>query len=152
MKIKKQSCKVCSAKNLRDMIKKLVIIMTLCFVGPMTAQQLVYRPVNPSFGGDTFNYQWLLSSANAQNSIEDPNEVAQPSAGSLEQFNESLNRQLLGQLSRSAFADQFGSGDIEPGTFTFGTLELEVIETLDGLVVNILDTNTAEQTQIIIPN
>ena len=33
-------------------------------------QQLTYEPINPAFGGDTFNYQWLLSSANAQNSFE----------------------------------------------------------------------------------
>ena len=30
-------------------------------------QQLTYEPINPAFGGDTFNYNWLISSANAQN-------------------------------------------------------------------------------------
>lgn len=135
------------------MIKKILFLFLFLATTAGFSQQLVYRPVNPAFGGDTFNYQWLLNSANAQNSIEDPNEAAaQERAGSLEQFNEGLNRQLLGQLSRAAFQDQFGSGDFEPGTFTFGTLELEVIETIDGLVINILDTTTAEQTQIIIPN
>ena len=134
------------------MNKLLFFIFFIGLAGSMSAQQLVYKPVNPSFGGDTFNYQWMLSSANAQNSIEDPNMTAQERAGSLEQFNEGLNRQLLGQISRAAFADQFGSGEFEPGTFTFGTLELEIVETINGLVINILDTTTAEQTQIIIPN
>ena len=31
-----------------------------------TASQLVYEPINPSFGGDPLNGSWLLSQANAQ--------------------------------------------------------------------------------------
>ena len=37
----------------------------------MNAQDLVYKPKNPAFGGDTFNYQWLLSSAESQNKLKD---------------------------------------------------------------------------------
>jgi curli production assembly/transport component CsgF len=32
---------------------------------------LVYKPRNPAFGGDTFNYQWLMSSAENQNKFKD---------------------------------------------------------------------------------
>ncbi|EDM44897.1 Curli production assembly/transport component CsgF precursor [unidentified eubacterium SCB49] len=133
------------------MYKSLFFLLFVGLVSSVSAQQLVYKPVNPAFGGETFNYQWLLSSASAQNSIEDPS-VREDEIGSLEQFNESLNSQLLAQLSRTAFADQFGTGEFEPGTFSFGSLELEIVESLNGLVINILDTTTAEQTQIIIPN
>ncbi len=42
-----------------------------CGYFPRKSQQLVYKPVNPAFGGDTFNYQWLLSSANAQNQFDE---------------------------------------------------------------------------------
>lgn|SRR4051812_6752828 len=31
-----------------------------------SAAELVYRPVNPSFGGDPINGNWLLSQASAQ--------------------------------------------------------------------------------------
>ena len=38
----------------------------------LQAQGLVYHPNNPAFGGNTFNYQWLLSSAQAQDTHKDP--------------------------------------------------------------------------------
>ena len=38
----------------------------------LRAQGLTYRPNNPAFGGNTFNYQWLLSSAQAQDTHKDP--------------------------------------------------------------------------------
>jgi curli production assembly/transport component CsgF len=27
---------------------------------------------NPAFGGDTFNYQWMIGSAESQNKFKDP--------------------------------------------------------------------------------
>lgn len=124
------------------------IVFLISFLG--FGQQLVYKPVNPAFGGDTFNHQWLLAAANAQNSFKDP-EALDRNRSQLNQFSESLNRQLLSQLTRSLFASQLGEG-LQPGTFTFGTLSLEVYETGEGLVINILDTSTGEQTQIVVPN
>lgn len=114
-------------------------------------QQLTYKPINPAFGGDTFNYQWLLSSANAQNSFEDPQGLGREQGSELDRFAENLNRQLLNQISRNLFSAQFGEG-IQEGTFTFGSLSLEVFESGEGLVINILDTSTGEQTQVIVPN
>lgn len=113
-------------------------------------QQLVYKPVNPAFGGDTFNHQWLLAAANAQNSFKDPDEQDDEKT-ELEEFTDNLNRQLLGQLSRSLFTSQLGDG-LQEGSFTFGSLSLEIFETGEGLVINILDITTGEQTQIIVPN
>lgn len=34
--------------------------------GSAFASEIVYRPVNPSFGGDPLNGNWLLSQASAQ--------------------------------------------------------------------------------------
>ncbi|MEX0996503.1 MAG: curli production assembly/transport component CsgF [Flavobacteriaceae bacterium] len=131
-------------------MKSIYTILFLLFSFYGFSQQLTYKPINPAFGGDTFNYQWLLSSANAQNSFEDPS-AGREDRTTLGQFADNLNRQLLNQLSRGLFGDQLGQG-LEEGTFTFGSLALEIFETLEGLVINILDTNTGEQTQIVIPN
>lgn len=114
-------------------------------------QQLVYTPKNPAFGGETFNYQWLLNSANAQNSFKDES-LQIEELSELDLFAESLNRQLLSQISRALIDDQFGDGVLEPGTSTFGNLELEVYESSEGLVINVLDITTGEQTQIVIQN
>lgn len=120
------------------------------------AQDLVYKPRNPAFGGDTFNYQWLLNSADSQNLFKDPapvNNYQQKSE--LQRFTENLNGQLLNQLSRSLFQDQFGTGagtgNMSEGTYVFGSLSVDIYNSSDGLVVNILDINTGEQTQVIIP-
>jgi len=133
---------------------KKIIIFIIFIVFPFFgfAQQLVYKAVNPAFGGDTFNYQWLLSSANAQNSFTDPNTQQNEETSELSQFADNLNRQLLSQISREVFNNQFDSDTLQPGTFTFGSLEVEIAEGITGLIINILDTNNGEQTQIIVPN
>ena len=131
-------------------MKKLVSILLfltsiICF-----GQQLSYKPLNPAFGGETFNYQWLLSSANAQNSFTDPSISQVEEQSSLEAFTKTLNKQILSQLSRSLFQTQLGD-ELQEGSFTFGSLALDIYESSEGLVVNILDTDTGEQTQIIVP-
>ena len=130
-------------------------IITLIFFSisvQLFSQQLVYKPVNPNFGGDTFIYQFLLSSAESQNKFEDPNSgLLRDERSELEQFTENLNSQLLSSVSRTLFSDQFGDGDLVPGNYTFGTLEVEIFPSDAGLVITILDTSTGEQTQLIIP-
>lgn len=134
-------------------MKKLVIIFLLVFSAHTFAQQLVYKPKNPNFGGDTFNYNWLLSSAEAQNTFEDDSATGREEKSDLENFTENLNSQLLNSVSRSLFAQQFGvDGQLTPGNYTFGSFSLEVFPSNEGLVITILDTNTGEQTQVIIPN
>jgi len=124
----------------------------LTFSAQTFCQQLVYKPQNPNFGGETFNYQWLLSSAESQNKFTDPLKNKKEEESDLEKFTDQLNSQLLSAVSRSLFTDQFGNGDLEPGTYTFGSLAVEIFESNQGLVISILDTTTGEQTQVIIPN
>jgi len=131
---------------------KNILLLVFFFIGSYAfGQQLTYKPVNPSFGGNTFNYQWLLSSAEAQNSFEDPDAVDRNDRSGLNDFAENLNRQLLGQISRSLLGSKLGD-DLEPGSFVFGDLAIEIVESSEGLVITILDTTTGEQTQVIIPN
>ncbi len=133
-------------------MKKLLFLLTVCFPVYVFSQQLVYKPVNPAFGGDTFNYNWLLSSAQSQNGFTDPNEQSDTETSTLKSFTDNLNRQLLSRISSELFSQQFGNDELQPGTFTFGSLEVEITEGITGLIINILDTQTGEQTQIIVPN
>ncbi len=122
---------------MKTILSLLFIVVTSYSFG----QQLVYTAKNPAFGGETFNYNWLLNSANAQNQFEDP---AFSDLGDLTALNESLNNQFLNQG-----ADGLPT---QTGTSSDGNLEFEVFETIDGIIINILDITTGEQTQIIIPN
>ncbi len=135
-------------------MKSITITVFLVFstVSFAFSQDLVYRPINPAFGGDTFNYQWLLSSAEAQNKFTDPNDPSRDERSDLERFTENLNSQLLNQISRELFNDQFGEEGLTEGTFNFGTLFVEIFPSGEGLVINILDTSTGDQSQVIIPN
>lgn len=132
-------------------MKKLLSIpafmLCLCAYG----QQFSYKPINPAFGGDTFNYQWLMSSAAAQSQFKtNTGSSLVSNLNSLGSFTESMNRQLLSQLSQKLFGNQFEDG-IKPGTYMFGSLYLKVTESDKGLIINILDTSTGEQSEIIIP-
>lgn len=131
------------------------VLIIICLLGLnfLTAQQFSYEPLNPAFGGNSFNYGWLLSSAIAQNSLTAATSTREQQS-SLDQFGDNLNGQILSQISRSLLSQQAEviDGFTEPGTYAYGTLNIEVFESDEGLVINILDTTTGEQTQVIVPN
>ena len=123
----------------------------LLISGVVQAQALVYKPVNPAFGGDTFNYQWLMSSAENQNKYTEKI-ASETEKTELQRFKESLDAQLLSQISSLLYRQQFGTDGLAQGSYTFGSYSIDIYPTADGLSLNILDTKTGEQTQIIIPN
>lgn len=135
-------------------MNKIIVLITVLCLGCSfcQAQDMVYKPKNPAFGGDTFNYNWLLSSAQVQDQTEDPDLIARTQGGStLDDFTESLNRQLLSQLSRQLITNQFGENGLEDGNYTVGDFQIDVTSSIEGLVISILDTGAGEQTQVIIP-
>jgi curli production assembly/transport component CsgF len=136
-------------------MKKSTLIISILLVSipcMLFSQNIVYKPINPFFGGDTFNYQQLLAAANAQNDFEEEQDFGLDQPTDLENFTANLNRQLLNSVSQDLFQQQFGDTQLTEGTYVFGSLVVDISPGSTGLVVNILDTNTGEQTQIIIPN
>lgn len=132
---------------------KILLSVTFLLLGLAfyDAQQMVYKPINPAFGGDTFNYQWLMTSATSQNQFDDKDTNLGKLNSSLDSFSDSLNRQLLSQLSQKLFGSQFGEGEIKPGTYVFGSMYLEITQTSNGLLISILNTTTGEQSEIVVP-
>ena len=130
----------------------ILVFLSLSLPCSLFSQNLVYKPMNPFFGGDTFNYQQLLAEANAQNDFKEGSGLDNNQPSDLESFTESLNRQILNSLSRDLFQQQYGNQSLGVGTYVFGSLVVEVSPTTSGLLINIFDTKTGEQTQITIPN
>jgi len=128
----------------------LLLAMLFSLPSTMEAQDLVYKPKNPAFGGDTFNYNWLLSSAQVQDLTEEE-QTTSSSRGGLDFFTESLNRQLLSQLSRELVVNQFGEDGLEEGLYTVGDFQIDIGSNQEGLSISIIDIVTGDQTQIVIP-
>lgn len=136
-------------------------LLTLCITlllavasNKVQAQDFVYEPKNPSFGGgNSFNYQWLLSSATSQNTIEEPARASGTDSNDpLNGFAENLNRQILSQLTNRFITSQFGSGPVREGSYTVGTYQIEVTPGANGVVIQITDSSTGNQTTVTIPN
>ena len=134
-------------------ILKYIPLLIMLFILPasISAQDMVYKPKNPAFGGDTFNYNWLLSSAQVQNLTEEEQKSTSASGSSLDFFTESLNRQLLSQLSRELVVNQFGEDGLEEGLYTVGDFQIDIGSNQEGLSISIIDIVTGDQTQIVIP-
>ena len=135
-------------------MKAFAIFLLTVFIGScMLAQDLVYKPKNPAFGGDTFNYQWMLSSAQAQDTFKDPDAKSSSSyKDPLQDFEDNLNRQILYQLSRQLVSDQFGQDGLEGGSYEVGSYQIEITEGAEGISVNIVDTSTGSQTSVLVPH
>jgi curli production assembly/transport component CsgF len=130
----------------------LFLILGFLFLNnPLTAQELVWRPTNPAFGGDTFNYQWMLSSAQAQNTFTERTDVDRFFRDPLADFQSSLQRQILNQLSRQILAQMYGEMGLEEGRYEFGEFIIEVRPGADGLEIYIFDASTGGETSIIVP-
>lgn len=117
------------------------------------AQQLVYRPKNPAFGGSPLNYQWLLSSANTQNLYKRSRSYGYQQ-DPLADFQQSLQRQVLSELTRKLINDKFGDdfNFDEESTLKFGEFNIDVNPGVDGVNIKIFDILTGKQTNITIPN
>ncbi|KQQ87023.1 curli assembly protein CsgF [Massilia sp. Leaf139] len=116
------------------------------------ATELVYVPVNPSFGGNPNNGIVLLNAANAINKHKDPAALAPGGAGqktALQSFNETLERAILGQLA-SAAAQKLGggvTGGLAPGVVETGNFIIKITDLGGGtLLVTTTDKSTGAVT------
>ena len=136
-------------------MKKLVTLLmlggTAMCAHAAHAQDFVYEPKNPAFGGgNTFNYSWLQASATAQNTTEEPARAV-PAADPLAQFAANLNQQVLSQLTSRLLTSQFGQGAIKPGSYNLGGYQVQVTQGGTGVVIQVTDTGTGNQTTVTIP-
>ncbi|WP_299122015.1 curli assembly protein CsgF [uncultured Tenacibaculum sp.] len=133
-------------------MKKKLLFILFFITSFVYSQDLVYRPISPFFGGDTFNYQQIIASVTAQNDFTEEEDNQRDVPTNLENFTNSLNNRLLSSLSQSLFQQQLGNTNLTVGTYTFGDLVVEITPGTNGLNVSILNVTTGEQTQITIPN
>ncbi|NIE74691.1 curli production assembly protein CsgF [Pantoea sp. Ap-967] len=111
--------------------------------GAFTAQatELVYTPVNPSFGGNPLNGTWLLNNAQAQNDYDDPDLKDRTSAFSgtsaLERFSNQLESRMLSQL-----LDNISNG--QTGSMATDAFLIDVIDDSGALSIKVTDRASGE--------
>ncbi len=137
------------------------LLFTTCFLillisAKCYGQQLVYTPKNPAFGGNPYNYSWMLSSAEAQNTYKAPvNDIGAgnmyATSSAVDDFAESLNRQILSRLSRELVTRQFGEDALEEGSYVLGDYQIDIGDSDTGIGITIVDNKTGATTTVEVP-
>lgn len=121
-----------------------------CGMGSVAyAQDVVYQPVNPTFGGNPFNSNHLLGVANAQNDYRDPRSTSNSSQADI--FARQLQSRLLSALSSQIIDAIFGENPQESGTISFGGQTITFFRSLDSVTLTITNDETGEETVIVVP-
>ena len=113
------------------------------------AGDLVYTPINPSFGGNPFNSAHLLGIANAQNKFKDP--TSSTSGSQADIFARQLQSRLLSALSSQITDAIFGENAQEHGTVRFADQTIEWQRGIDSVTLTITNDVTGEVTTIEVP-
>lgn len=142
-------------------LKRSVLIFSLITASWVNASELVYKPINPSFGGNPLNGNFLLGKAQAQNK----HKAKLSKKSYAEKFQESLERAYINKMVREITDLAFGNTcdvatdtECEPSIFnedsifTSGDYLIEIITSnSDSITVQITNSITGEVTIIEVP-
>lgn len=116
---------------------------------PASAQEITHRFINPGFGGNPFNADYLLGTA----TIDRPAAPTTGTSGLSQQ--ELLARQIqsriLSSLSSGIVQAITGADPGDTGEFTVGDQTITFERTLTELRLTIFDSVTGETTEIVLP-
>ncbi|EGM71626.1 curli assembly protein CsgF [Shewanella sp. HN-41] len=122
--------------------RTLLTLITLCVLGSGQATELIYTPVNPSFGGNPLNGAFLLNKAQSQND----NQASSTEKDFVTRFKESLERNIINSITRGV-----ADGEITDGVYDTGDFRIEVASTGNGVMLTITNLETGEVTVIEMP-
>jgi curli production assembly/transport component CsgF len=109
--------------------------------------ELVYKPINPNFGGNPFNDGILLGTANAQNSYTAKRRERDPT----EQFVRSLQSRLYSSLASQVQEAIFGDEPKDSGTFSVGDQRVSFERGLETITLEISNLASGSSTVIEVP-
>ncbi|KPQ26777.1 MULTISPECIES: curli assembly protein CsgF [unclassified Halomonas] len=107
------------------------------------AGEMIYEPLNPSFGGDPFMGSYMLNKAQSQDTNSDPDSRDVDRLSSTDRLIQSLESRLISQLLTDV-----GSGDIGEGGFDSDEFSVVVRDEGGQLVVRVIDKLTGDETNI----
>ena len=130
-------------------VRACLLAAVVAFAAPVAAQDLVHRPISPTFGGNPFNSNHVLGVANANNNTRDPRAASTNSQADI--FARQLQSRLLSALSSQIVDAIFGDNPQEQGTISFGGQTIEFFRSLENVTLIIRDDATGEETRIVVP-
>jgi curli production assembly/transport component CsgF len=139
-------------------MKKFLVCIFCLLVGvlflvpgrPAIATELIYTPVNPSFGGSPLNWSGLLNQATLQNRFKEERPVREPKTP-LERFTEQLEYSVFSRMAQRIVDTAFGEDTLKPGEYTFGNYKISVTTDANGITTVITEISTGNTTTIQIP-
>ncbi len=115
--------------------------------GAINATELIYTPINPSFGGNPLNSTILINHANAINDYSAPNsgnDFGFESETALDRLAERLESQLINQLFSEV--GNGNSGQLETDNFI-----LNIVDGGNGgVTIQLFDKATGESSEILV--
>lgn len=122
----------------------LCFVSWLSFAGTAQAGELIYQPINPSFGGDPLLGNHLLNKAQAQDTHKDPDAPDFDSFSEVDYFLQDLRAGLVSDAIEDALEGEPG----RESTIDSSKLKIEIRSTGNGFLMDILDKSTGETTTI----
>ncbi|WP_117196240.1 curli assembly protein CsgF [Rhizobium terrae] len=122
----------------------------------LAAQDMIYTPINPSFGGNALNSSHLMGLANAQRTAtaRTPPADTKPtdpgsSSSDADLFVRQLQSRLLSALASQVTEAIFGENPQDSGTVTFGDTTVTFERSLDS--IRLIITDPTGVTEIVVP-
>jgi len=133
-------------------MKKFFSISNFCFflfAGQAFASDMVYTPMNPSFGGSYLNSQHLQSLATTQKQFEENTSASEQSES--DRFVSMLQSRLYSSLASQVSEAIFGDDAQPAGTVVFDDQQISFVNTGTEIQLSVTDFGTGQVTNISIP-
>jgi curli production assembly/transport component CsgF len=132
---------------------KFILLVVLLASAPIAfdarAGELIYTPVNPSFGGSPLNSSHLMGLANAQNQHKSKQDTA--GFGPSDAFIQMLQSRLYSSLADAVSNAIFGPNAQQSGTVTFQDQQVAFLNTGTEIKLTITNFLTGKVTEITVP-
>ncbi|NQZ24752.1 MAG: curli production assembly protein CsgF [Colwellia sp.] len=135
-------------------MKKLILalVISISVSGYASGSELVYKPINPSFGGSPLNGNFLLGKAQGQNKHKAP----QSTKSFEEKVANAIERATISDIVRkykdTVLGESVVINNAEDSTFISGDYQIDILSSnSDTITIEITDLLTDKVTIIEIP-
>ena len=128
-----------------------IALLTVMNCYSPASADLLYKPINPSFGGDAFNSNHLQGLATSQNEYKE-SKSSGSSQTTTERFLAMLESRLYSSLASQVAEAIFGENAQPSGTLQFDDQQISFVNDGTAIRLTVTDFTTGQVTNIVIPS